>query len=129
MSGEEYEFYIDAFSPSTIPMARLAQYMTELAALIGNTHSVHFTKLKKGSLSVLARVENEAIPKVRVRLQSARDPNAPTDLRKPYRKIDDMLRADNAVGKLRRGTSNVVIFPGRRGASNLRIALHGAVDD
>lgn len=121
MSGEEYEFYIDAFTPSSIPMARLAQYMSELAAFLGHSHSVHFTRLKKGSLGVVARVAHEAVPKVRVRLHNARDPNAPSDVRKPYKKIDDMLRADNAAAKLLRGKSNVVIFPGRKAATNLRM--------
>ncbi|HKU12960.1 MAG TPA: hypothetical protein VJQ52_01120 [Steroidobacteraceae bacterium] len=118
MNGEEYEFYIDAYTPSTIPMARLAQYMAELAALFGYAESVHFTKLRKGSLGVVARVAHEAVPKVRVRIQNARDPDAPSEVRRPYKKIDDMLRSDNAVGKLRRGTSNVVVFPGRKAATN-----------
>lgn len=121
MNGEEYEFYIDAYTPSSIPMARLAHYLSELAALFGHSHSVHFTRLRKGSLRVVARVANEAVPKVRARLQNARDPSAPSEVRKPYKKIDDMLRADNAVGKLRRGTSNVVVFPGRKAATSLRM--------
>jgi len=113
MTGEEYEFHIDAFTPATIPMARLALYLTELAALFGHTESVHFEKVKKGSVRLVARVEHEAIPKVRARLQATADPEAPDEVRKPFRKIDDMLRFDNAVGKLRRGTSNVLRFPGR----------------
>lgn len=121
MTSEEYEFYIDAYTPSSIPMARLAQYLTELASFFGHPHSVHFARLKKGSLGVVARVAHEAVPKVRVRLQNARDPNAPQDVRKPYKKIDEMLRNDNAVGKLLRGTSNVVVFPGRKGATNQRM--------
>lgn len=121
MSGEEYEFNIDAYTPSSIPMARLAEYLTALAALFGNTDSVHFTKLKKGSLIAVARVTHEAIPKVRVRLQNARDPNAPNDVSRTYKKINEMLRADNAVGKLVRGTSNVLPFPGRKTATNLRM--------
>jgi len=113
MIGEEYEFQIDAFTPATIPMARLAQYLAELASLLGQPERVHFEKLKKGSVRLVARVEHEAIPKVRTRLQNAGDPEAPEDVRRPYKKIDEMLRSDNAVGKLRRGTSNVIRFPGR----------------
>ena len=56
MTGEEYEFHIDAFTPATIPMARLALYLTELAALFGHTESVHFEKVKKGSVRLVARV-------------------------------------------------------------------------
>jgi hypothetical protein len=121
MSDEEYEFYIDAYTPSTIPMARLAQYMSELASLFGNQKDVHFSRVKKGSLRLFAKVNFEAIPKVRQRLQNARDPGAPTELRRPYKRIDEMLRDDNAVGKLRRGKSNVIAFPGRRAARDMRM--------
>lgn len=131
MSGEEYEFYIDVYTPASIPMARLAQYMSELASLFGHTHDVHFLRLKKGSLGVVARVAHEAVPKVRARLSNARDAGAPADVRKPYKKIDDMLRADNAVGKLLRGKSNVLAFPGRKAAQSERVGPfteHSTID-
>jgi len=121
MSGEEYELIIDAFTPSTIPMGRLAEYMRELAALMGHSASVHFKGLKSGSVRLITRIEREAAPKVRVRLQSARDPDAPADIRKPYEKLDEMLRNDNGMGKLVRGTTNVVRFPGREAARNQRM--------
>jgi len=47
MTGEEYEFHIDAFTPATIPMARLAQYLAELSVLLDQPERVHFEKLKK----------------------------------------------------------------------------------
>jgi hypothetical protein len=118
MSTEEYEFHIDAFSTSTMPMARLAEYLRELSLLLGSQSSVHFKRLIKGSVRVIAVVEREAVRKVRVRVQNARDPDAPDDVRRPFRKIDDMLREDNAVAKLLRGTTNVVKFPGRTAAKN-----------
>lgn len=121
MIGEEYEFQIDAFTPATIPMARLALYLAELAALLGQPERVHFEKLKKGSVRLVARVEHEAISKVRMRLQNAGDPEAPEDVRRPYKKIDEMLRSDNAVGRLRRGKSNVIRFPGREAKRNPRM--------
>src|SRR6185437_6992262 len=119
MNTEEYEFHIDAFTPASIPMARLAEYLRELSLLLGHQKSVHFRRIKSGSVGVVARVEHEAVPKVRVRLQSARDPDAADDVRKPYRRIDEMLREDNGVGKLLRGTTNVVRFPGREAAKSL----------
>ena len=58
MPGEEiYELYTDSFTPETIPMARLADYMASFAELLGHSEHVHFGKLKAGSLSVTARVD------------------------------------------------------------------------
>jgi hypothetical protein len=58
MPGEGvYELYIDSFTPETIPMSRLAEYMASLAELLGHSEHVHFGKLKPGSLSVAALVD------------------------------------------------------------------------
>lgn len=40
-AGTIYRFKIDAYSPDTMPMARLAQYMGELAVLLGEREAVH----------------------------------------------------------------------------------------
>jgi hypothetical protein len=115
MSSEDDEFRISAFTPSSIPMARLAQYqyMAELASLLGNSENVHFASLKKGSVRVVARVANEAAPKVSLTVNSARDPSGPPEVRRHFKRIDDMLRYDNAVGNLKRGRTNIISFPGQ----------------
>ena len=61
----EYRFKIDAYSPETIPMARLAEYMSDLAVLFGNRENVHFVQLEPGSTTLLQRIEYEAVPKVK----------------------------------------------------------------
>ncbi|MCI0430302.1 MAG: hypothetical protein L0210_07155 [Rhodospirillales bacterium] len=99
-------------------MKRLAEYMTELARLFGESDHVHFAKLARGSAKLLARVQYEAVPKVRERLSRVAD-GLTDDLTVPFRRIDKMLAADNATGEIvetgRRGV--VVRFPGVKGAS------------
>ena len=90
--SEHYEFSLDAFTPSTIPMARLAEYLRELAALLGSPEKVHFRRIMSGSVRIVATVEREAAPKVRARLQNARDPEGPKEVRRPFERIDEMLR-------------------------------------
>ena len=41
----EYRFVIDAHTPDTLPMSRLAEYMAALARLFGNAKQVHFVAL------------------------------------------------------------------------------------
>ena len=49
MSGDDtYELHIDAFTPASIPMSRLAEYMADFAVLLGHQEHVHFDKLKPG---------------------------------------------------------------------------------
>ena len=45
----EYRFVIDACNPDTLPMSRLAEYMGELARLLGSPDQVHFVRLEGGA--------------------------------------------------------------------------------
>ena len=115
MLGEEsYELYIDAFTPANIPMARLAEYMASFAELLGHQDYVHFGKLKSGSLTVAARVDEVARPKVTRRLEEIRlGGEVPESARKAWKDIDDKLAADNAVGRVQCGGGRLIEFPGR----------------
>ncbi|AEO49423.1 hypothetical protein [Rhodospirillum rubrum] len=106
---DDLRFKIDAFRPDTIPMARLAEYMAGLAALLGNEKSVHFLRLDPGSIEIVHRVDLEDRPKVEDRLASLRLGNAPADAVKAHHLIDDMLANDNATGVLTSGQDLVVI--------------------
>lgn len=111
--SEEYTFDIEAYSPETIPMARLAEYMQEMANLLGYPDRVHFSHLERGSVQLVARAEREAVPKIRARLDSANDSEAPDNIREIISRINGMLREDNAIGSLIYGTDNIIRFPGR----------------
>jgi hypothetical protein len=115
MSGDDtYEFYIDAFTPASIPMLRLAEYMAAFAGLLGHEEHVHFDMLKPGSLTVVSRIEPVAQNKVQRRLDEVRFGTAPKAAMDAFRQIDEKLVADNAVGRVVRGKAKVVDFPGRK---------------
>jgi hypothetical protein len=110
----QYEFKIDAFTPQSLPMARLAEYMSDLAMLLGNTEKVHFVRLKKGSATLVHQIEWEAAPKVYERIRAIRQSEAPPDVMKAYSSIDRRLASDNAVGFLMEPSRHKVLeFPGR----------------
>jgi hypothetical protein len=108
-----YTFRIDAYTPDTIPMARLAAYMAELAAMFGERDKVHFQGLKTGSTKLLSRVEREAVPKVRNNLTTAAS-GEEGEAAKSFKRLNEMLRDDNAEAKLTLGKCNVLNFPGRK---------------
>lgn len=111
---EEFKFQIEAFSPSTIPMLRLAEYMADLAILFGCTSSVHFLRLEEGSTIIVPAVDFEDIPKVNERLESVRIHEAPTDAMKAFADLDRKLAKDNASGTLINGSGcKIIQFPGR----------------
>lgn len=94
-------------------MARLAEYMAELAKLMANQDRVHFQRLDAGSTVLVSRIEPEAVPKVNLRLMGLENGTAPDDTKAPYLRINDLLRDDDAVGRLTAGSAQLIRFPGR----------------
>lgn len=110
----EYRFVIDAYSPDTLPMSRLAEYMADLARLLGRTERVHFVRLEPGSTVLVQNVEPEAAPEVRNRLRTIERDNTPADVAAAFKALNRHLADDNATGRLQEdGGAEVVQFPGR----------------
>ncbi|TXM88865.1 hypothetical protein FV232_25455 [Methylobacterium sp. WL30] len=97
---QEYRLRIDAFRPETLPMARLAEYMAELARLLGEQDKVHFEKVEPGSAVLVTVVEASAAPKVDLRVRQVREGRGPVEALKAFRGLDDLLAKDNAIGTL-----------------------------
>jgi hypothetical protein len=112
-------FYIDAYSPETNPMAKLAEYLADFAALLGRDNAVHFVGLETGSTKLAARVEFEDVPKVTLRLNEIRRGVPPKDATKLFAQIDARLANDNAVGRILieggkgAAAAELLAFPGR----------------
>jgi hypothetical protein len=96
-------------------MARLADYLAELAVLFGNKAHVHFMKVRKGSAVQEIMVDTPAEAEVTARLRLATNPDAPEDIARANWKINRMLREDNATGGLKiKGGAKILDFPGRK---------------
>ncbi|MGZ8367635.1 MAG: hypothetical protein ACXWVS_01170 [Hyphomicrobium sp.] len=127
----EFFFWIDAFTPATIPMARLAEYMAQLATVLGEPTSVHFVRVKRGSTEIVHKIQAEAVPKVRERARAVRRGDAPRDALRAYETVNKMLMDDNGVGALKENTDAVIIpFPGRESAEEKYVAIkeRGTID-
>jgi hypothetical protein len=114
--SKEYLFRIaGSYSPATIPLARLGEYLEALGELLGEPANVHFRAIEEGSTVARVMVDHPAAPKVDGRLESLSRGDASEQLSKAYRRIDEMLRADNATGELVGANDNPVRidFPGR----------------
>lgn len=112
--GKQHRFKIDVYTPETLPMERLAEYMLRFAKLLGEPERVHFVEVEGGSAILLARTEEVAVPKVEQRLADAmRGQGDPVAL-KALQELDDMLANDNAIGQLiDEGGAEIIAFQGR----------------
>ncbi|PKQ12409.1 MAG: hypothetical protein CVT70_08625 [Alphaproteobacteria bacterium HGW-Alphaproteobacteria-1] len=110
-----YTLYIDAYTPGTIPMARLARYMQNLAEMLGHETDVHFDTLREGSTQLVSRIDHEAVPKVAKQLALVRQGEGAPAAMKAKMEIDDLLAGDNATGFIYEGNDEavkVILFPG-----------------
>jgi hypothetical protein len=112
--GHEYRFKIDAFTPETIPLARLAEYMGDLAVVLGEINNVHFVRIEKGSAVLVQRIDDVALPKVRERVTGVRLGSAPPEAMRAFRQMNKRLKDDNSIGLLSEDSDvEILRFPGK----------------
>lgn len=111
MEPTEYVFRIDAFTPETLPMARLADYLTQLAKLLGHVEHTHFVRVDPGSAQLVHRVDPVDARKVETRLNGVRLGDAAKDALAAQRALDELLLNDNAIGTLTEAASGRVVVP------------------
>jgi hypothetical protein len=96
-------------------MVRLAEYLADLATLLGEYKSVHFVRLGPGSTQVVHAVEYEAEPKIRERIHGVRNDEGPIEALRAARAIDKRLAQDNASGLIKEPTgAKILEFPGKK---------------
>lgn len=109
-----YYFTIDALTPESLPMARLAEYMADLAGLFGHKEHVHFDRVAPGSVQLVSRVDEGHHDAIRERLDAASAGGpVPDDVANAVESINTRLAKDGATGRLSdRGGAEVINFPG-----------------
>src|ERR1700722_18077983 len=118
---KEFRFKIEGnvngedLTPLTLPMARLAEYLTDLAVIMGHRESVHFIMADKGSLQSVMYVDEEEEGRITHHIQSAARGISTRDANAAYKRLDDKLREDDAIGDIVNSSSKatVIEFPGR----------------
>ena len=115
MERSVIELHIDAFTPDTLPLGRMAEYLAAYARLLGSSEELRFAGLVKGSATLRVSIPATDSQFVSKRLKSASTADGPEDARKAYAQIDRMLRENGAVGDVRlKGGARIIQFPGRR---------------
>lgn len=111
----EYKYKIDAYTPATMPMSRLAEYMQDLATLLGEKEHVHFVRLDPGSTVLVQQIDRESVPKVRERISAIDvvEGEGPEDALHAFKALERRLAEDNATGHLYQDDgSEIIHFPG-----------------
>lgn len=113
--GRDYVFKIGSYSPETIPMERLAAYMSDLAKLVGNIESVHFLAIEPGSAALKYRVDEAVATGANLRIRAAHAGAGPRDALQAYHALNRKLVEDRSSGLIQEADgAEIIQFPGGR---------------
>ncbi len=139
---KEFRFKIEGsidgeeITPLTLPMARLLEYLSDLAIIMGHQESVHFIATAAGSAESVMYVAEDEEARVTSQIQDAARGIGSRYANEAYRRVDIRLREDNAVGNIVNTSkgAEIIEFPGRRtdrptpyGPINERASIVGVV--
>jgi hypothetical protein len=109
----KYRFKIEAYSPETMPLGRLAEYLADLAIVFGEDESVHLIEIEEGSTVAAFLVNREAEPKILDQLSAVEREEAPPEVMRASARINERLRKDNGKGEIiSPKNDNLIVFPG-----------------
>ncbi len=119
---KEFQFRIEGkvgaeeLTPLTLPMARLAEYLTDLAAVMGHKESVHFITTSEGSARAVMYVAADEEARVTSHIQSSARGMGPRSANDAYKRLNVRLREDEAVANIVNvsKSAEIIEFPGRK---------------
>lgn len=112
--SKSYTFQIDAYTPATIPLARLAKYMWLCADMFGYDSAVHFKMLGAGSLQLVANIDDGFFSKVGSRLALINAGEGDLRGTKAKAEIGRLLAEDGTSGFIFQGgidRDKIISFP------------------
>lgn len=118
-----YALRIKGFTPQSLPLGRLGEYVCALADLIGDDVGVSFERVTKGSAQLKVWIDDNDAPVVVNRVRLAPSADEGSSLRRGYDKIQSLLAADKTSAEFKPPKGAVILkFPG--GPKNaLRVAI------
>ena len=118
MPRKELHFSIEGATPYSLPMARLVQYLRELAQLFANEDKVHFLKVDEGSADCTMEIEEEVAPLISERVERAAKGQGPTEATRAYKSLRSLLEKDEKSAYMEWKDGDVIAhFPKKPGSS------------
>jgi len=96
----KYELKIDGFTPDTLPLERMAQYLVEFSKLLGESSQVHFDRVRDGSAILTVNVDEPVRIRVADRLHQSQSESGTAALRNALSAIEHLLYEDNSTGSV-----------------------------
>lgn len=117
---EEFSFVIPAFSPETMPLDRLIEYLQQISVVIGDPANMHLISIEKSSTAPRFRVPKRAALEAKERAARVYRGEATKDQTRAYDRLRRMVRRDAP------GATRPAILSSARAVI---LEIHAAPDD
>ena len=108
-----YRLKIEGSSPETMPMKRLAEYLSDMAVLLGEEPNVHLMGIEGSSTCPIVLIDWQAEAGILARIQKARNREGPEDAIHAMDNFDARLKRDNrSAAFINPANKPVIEFPG-----------------
>ncbi len=107
-----YTLTVKNTSPTSMPMADLAELLKQLADVFGDRQGVHVVKIDEGSLAIRNQVDPDRLEAVEKSLASFKGRRPVAIETKPVDAVNAFLAQRNLSAELTRGRTKVLSFPG-----------------
>lgn len=112
-AGKEIIWVLEGRTPDQIPLARLAEYMQQLAILLGQMADVHLSRVEEGSTRIVTSLPSGGpAQRAQARVYAVRDRRAPADAMRAFSRINAMVAEDRGPARITFGSAIVLRFPG-----------------
>jgi hypothetical protein len=109
---ERFEFVLPGYTPETMPLDRLLEYLGQLMLILGNPSDLHLIKIEKSSTKPVFLMPHHAAVKARKRARDTWEGGGPVPARKAYRRIRRMVSEDGGVpARLTSKSATILEFP------------------
>ncbi len=91
---ERFEFVLPGYTPETMPLNRLIEYLNQLMVILGNPSDLHLIDIKKSSTKPVFLLPHHAAVIARKRARETWEGGGPVRAREAYRRIRRMVSDD-----------------------------------
>jgi len=109
---DELDFVIPAYTPETMPLDRLLQYLQEIGEVVGIPYDMHLVRIESSSTSPVFRVPRPMANEARERASLVQRGEGTIRQQRAYGRIRQMVRRDGEKPAVLRDRRGVILdFP------------------
>jgi len=108
----EYRWILEGFTPDTIPMRRLAEYMLQVSKLFGSEEKIRFERVENNCVALVNKVPAAHSGKIQSRIRAIGRGEGSFDAKSANSRINQMLYEDEASARIKTNGAIILRFPG-----------------